>query len=63
MTPLTDLAVAIWSDPRIAEYAKWIHDGAKGRPPRRFLKDTFDEREAWGRRTMGTIIKAGIRDA
>ncbi len=63
MTPLTPLAVAIWSDPRIAKYAKWVHDGAKGRPPRRYLKDTFDEREAAGRRTMQSMINAAIRDA
>lgn len=63
MTPLSILAWAIWSDERIAKYAKYVHDGLKNRPPRRYLKDTFDEREAYIRKMMKDMVNAGIRDA
>ena len=44
LTPISTLAWAIWCDPRIADYAKYVHDGTKKMKPRRFLKDTMDER-------------------
>lgn len=44
MRPLSTLTWAVYADDRMANYAKFIHDGTRHMRPRRFLKDTFTER-------------------
>jgi HK97 gp10 family phage protein len=40
MEPLTpEIGYAIYNDPSIAQYAKWVHDGTKKMPARRYLWD------------------------
>ncbi len=45
MVPISTLQAAIFCDPHISNYAKYVHDGAKGVPPRRFLGDVVRTNE------------------
>ncbi len=51
LTPLSSTVVAVWSDPKIANYNRYVHDGTKGKKgkrkrmkPRRFIGAPVNER-------------------
>jgi len=55
LTPLSPVQFAIWTDPKKANYGKYVHDGTKKMKPRRYLSDVVRER--------GPAIQNRIRDA
>jgi len=51
--------IAVFANERIAHYAKYVHNGTRFMPPRRFLGDVITERRHWGHwKLKDSIIKA-----
>jgi len=40
---MTDVLMRIYSDPKVAPYGKYVHDGTRKMKPRRFLKDAIEK--------------------
>ena len=58
-TKVSSLFHAIWMNPQIAPYAKWVHWGTKKMRPRRFMSDVISSRgPAWSNQLKYKLILA-----
>jgi hypothetical protein len=60
LTPLSSISYAIWADPKIASYAKYVHDGTKYTYPRRFIYDVVNKERAGISSHLNKVLKAAI---
>lgn len=61
LTPLSTMTVAVWADPHVADYAKYVHDGTKHMKPRRFIGDVVQERKSALQNMMRQKLLEAIR--
>jgi hypothetical protein len=59
LTPLSSISYAIWADPKIANYAKYVHSGTKHVKPRRFIYDVVNKERAG----ITSHLKKALKDA
>ncbi len=60
LTPLSSISYAIWADPKIASYAKYVHEGTKYTYPRRFIYDVANRERAGIKSTLNKVLKGAI---
>ena len=61
MTRITQVLKSIYSDPQIAPYAKWVHNGTRRMRPRPFLKKAVEKVKSLEWQMIKTDFMAGVR--
>jgi HK97 gp10 family phage protein len=60
LTRISTVECAIWQDPQIANYGKFVHDGTKYTRPRRYLYDAVQNNKAFIRNSLKKMLKNAI---
>jgi hypothetical protein len=60
LTPLSSISYAIWADPAIANYAKYVHSGTRYLKPRRFIYDVVNRERAGITSILNSELKKAI---
>lgn len=62
LEPLNDkMSFVVYNDPQIADYAKWVHNGTKKMPARRYLGDVVKKNKAYMLKTAEKEILRAIQ--
>uniref|UniRef100_A0A6M3JV48 Tail protein n=1 Tax=viral metagenome TaxID=1070528 RepID=A0A6M3JV48_9ZZZZ len=61
LMPIDLFTYAVWSNPKVAHYAKFVHDGTKFMYPRRYIGDAVREYRPMAIQDMQRILLMAIQ--